>query len=759
MIFRATSFSSISPFQILGYVTISLALSCQSHALAHWPSIELHALSRLGGSIGTNFEVSVAAGVHFEEVDRLTFSTQELLATLVSVSSTPYRDEPSIGTGRFQVSIPATAVEGFIEARVQGRFGLSNSRRFWITKEPWQVEPWRLTSPTNAADLKPNVIRQDRFEPKYRNYYRLDVDSPKTVQLAILTSILDSQAELEVILLGPDGRKVMPLDSGTHNLGWSWKLLQAGPHTLVLNDRLFRGGLDYAYALVWKDFLELESNSLLDRWSVVTSQRPPVTIAPDDRARSKPEPMRPHFTTLSSSNLSPKTLTLRPPCLDAQRIQHSESDYPKNQPCSAQIPALIEGVFDFNLDEDWFEVELAENESIVAEVVSERMGERTDPVMAAYSVSQDEAKNETLKLIVRADDLEVSNDPMSFSSRDPIAIIKATRGGKYRILVRDQQRMSIGMARSRYVLELRKPKPGFQLMTYWAYPGRDRTKAKTVSPTIIENGALALAMRAYRYDGWSGPIEIRVENIPDAFKPKTTLLAAQQSLGHCIFEGTKNAFDVIPNLEVIGSAKIEEQQTERTATSFEYIWGPSETYRAPIVRLVDSLPIAVESRDQLPIKVQLGSDSNSTIARGSNGKIPIKAERTENAKQLVTVRLVDLPSSAKSKDVKIEPDQFEGEVEISIAEATPVGDYVIWAQCETKVTMPTNLQSLDRAKQQLSKLELLQKETPDNEEAEIAAAIKSLNEQISSLQESSKPKSYDIQLPSNQFLIHVVEKQ
>jgi hypothetical protein len=758
MIFRAPLFSSIKAFQILSFIAVCVTLSYPSAIHAHWPSVELHALSRLGGSIGSHFEASVADGVLCEELDKLTFSNSDLIATPIFDSPSPFLDDQPVRTGRFQVSIPDSAVEGFTDIRVTGRFGLSNSRRFWITKEPWQFEPWKPTSSTNASELMPNVVRQDRFEPRFRNYYRLDIDSPKVIHIAILTNALDSQSELDLSLLGPDGRKIASLDSGHLDHVWSWKLLQAGTHTLVLNDRLFRGGNAFSYALLWKDGFESESNQLVDRWDLLVSKRLSARIGQDDSSNLETEQPNQDRTPFLYTNSSPKTLTLRPPNLNVQRIEHREADYSKNQACSVPIPCLIEGVFDVNLDEDWFEVVLGENELVVAEVVSERLGERTDPIVAAYRVSQGDAANEHLAMIVKADDLEVSKDPMSFSSRDPIAIIKASQPGKYRILVRDQQRISNAAERSRYALELRKPQPGFQLMAYWAFPGRDRTKAKAISPTLIQNGALALAVRAYRHDGWIGPIGVRVTNVPEIFQSKTLTLSPNQSIGHCIFDVNDERFESIPSLQVIGTASIDGEKIEQIAYASEYIWGPSETFRAPMVRLVDSIPLAFESRDKLPISIKLGGESSVKIQQGASVNIPIKLVRSENANQTVTVRLVDLPPSTKTKDLKIEADQDSGEVELAIPESMPIGDYFIWAQCETKITMPSNPQSLERAKQELSKLDLLQKESPDSHNDELKSVIKKLSDQVARLQESTKPKSFDVQLPSNQFLIQVVEK-
>ncbi len=747
----------IKYFRIAGY-TIAIAVFGFSIAQAHWPSIELQSLSRLGGSIGTSFEISVVDGVYLDEIDELVFSNSAATASPIYDSPKLLQDSSTkIGTGRFQVTVPASATEGFIDARVKGRFGLSNSRRFWITKEPWQVEPWKPTSPSEPRELKSNIVVQDRFEPRYRNYYRLDVETPKVIHLAILSRVLDSQSELDLSLLGPDGRKVASLDAGQSNPVWSWKIDQTGSYTLVLNDRLFRGGNGFAYAILWKDLIESE-NDLVARWEFLASRRFSHPIIQHDSSNS--EIVQPELLQIpcSSTTICPKILTLRPPASTARRIEHVEVDYPKNQSHKVSIPSLIEGTFDFNLDEDWFEFELVENESIVAEVVSERLGERTDPIIAVYRVTQEVNSNERLEMVIKGDDLEASNDPMSFSSRDSIVMMKASQAGRYRVLVRDQQRVSSSY-RSRYVLELRQPKPGFQLMAYWSYPGRDRVKSKAISPTLIQSGALALAIRAYRHDGWAGSIDVRIQNAPEILGSKEISLAPHQSIGHCIFVGTEKSFDWIPNLQIIGSATIGADRSEQIAHSAEYVWGPSETFRAPIVRLTDSIPFAFESRDKLPIAIKLGGATPTKSPLGTTLKIPVKVDRSDSAKQPVIIRLVDLPPSLKTKDLKIEADQDSGEVELTIPEATPLGQYSIWAQCETKVSMLVNPQSLERAKAALANLERLQKESANSNNDEFKSSIKEVTELVTKLQDSTKPKSFDLQLPSNQLTIQVVEKE
>src|SRR5262245_38730931 len=113
----------------LGVVTCAL-LSLTASVHAQLPTTQLTSIFPPGGKQGTAVEVTVA-GNDMDDIDRLVFDQAGLTAAAKMTTATdlePARAMP----GQFTVTIAGNVPPGVYEARVQGRFGLSNPRPFTV---------------------------------------------------------------------------------------------------------------------------------------------------------------------------------------------------------------------------------------------------------------------------------------------------------------------------------------------------------------------------------------------------------------------------------------------------------------------------------------------------------------------------------------------------------------------------------------------------------------------------------------------------
>ncbi len=716
-------------------------------AAAQQPAIELNALSRLGGQIGTDFDLNILAGSRTDEVDRIEFSHPGIVGQLLSESTAPPFSETALPRyGSFHVSIANDVPPGSYEVRVQGRFGLSNNRVFMVTKEPWS-ETSGGSALASAVNLSLGQMVQDECASRQRKYYNLTLGAQRPIDIRVLTTSLDSRARLLVSLVDTAQRQVASAEViENQDTRLEYLPIESGTHTLIVSDHLFRGGPEYRY-VVQATPIESSSiqTSLVDEWrSQVASLN---TLNANERASYNPP------------RLTVNTATLRMPMVESLPVVHDEAAFPDNHHCPITFPGLVVGRFDSNTDQDWFDFSLEAKTSVAIEVVSDRLGELTDPQLIVYRVEEPATANEKLRQIAIADDIAnaAAND-VRLASRDAIVLITAPESGVYRLMVRDQQRSDRRGKQHGYALELRKPIHDISAVAYLSYPTRDIAKAQNLAPTIVRDGTLALAVAVSRHDGWQGPVEIRVEGLPANVTSTDISLAVDQTNGHLILIAAPDAVASIGSPLVRVRAMIENHAIERNALPVEIVRGPIETHKVPIARLTSKLMLAVEDRDQSPMKIQLGSKEVRTVERGSKLKIPVVIHRSEGGKQPVIVRLRNSPAKTKANDLTVNADASESELELNVPKDAPLGEFTCWAQCESKIKISLNPQALDREQKRLDELQLKRSQLAEDQTKELEAAVAAQQEKIKQLQEQTKQQDFLVQLPSTSTRLRIIDK-
>merc|ERR1711964_644601 len=105
-------------------------LGAASIASADLPSTQLTSIFPMGGKFGSSIDVKCNGG-EMDEATRLVFSHPGIEATAKMGSGNEF--EPAKPTaGQFTVSIAGDVPPGTYEARVVGRYGISNPRSFRV---------------------------------------------------------------------------------------------------------------------------------------------------------------------------------------------------------------------------------------------------------------------------------------------------------------------------------------------------------------------------------------------------------------------------------------------------------------------------------------------------------------------------------------------------------------------------------------------------------------------------------------------------
>ncbi len=591
-------------------------------------------------------------------------------------------------------------------------------------------------------------ILQDECAPRQRKYYHLNVRSQQSVRIRLATSTLDSRARLLVTLVDTLQKQVAMAEViENQDAVIEYYPTQSGTHTLVVSDHLFRGGHEYPYAIQVTP-VENESPTaanFLDEW------RTRVTATNAHESNS--------IVAIPAVQLNPNTATLRMPMIEGPTTIHDELQFGDKKICPIAFPGLIAGRFDINADQDWFEFSLEEKTSVAIEVVSDRLGELTDPQLIVYRIEESATGVEKIHQVAIADDIaNVATNDVRLGSRDAVLQFTAPVSAKYRLLVRDQQRSDRRSNRHRYAVELRAPVPDFSAVAYLAYPARDAAKSECISPTICKNGTLAIAVAVTRYDGWSGSLEAHVDGLPSRVSAGRLFLEANQTNGHMILVASSDVDACLNPIFIRVAATTQEPLIARSAKPIELTWGAIDTQKTPVARITSALVLAVEDRDEVPLTVKLGMSDTVRVERGTKLRVPVVCHREEGGKQAIVVRLRNTPPKTKAEDVTINAEQNEGEMEINVPPDAPLGEYTCWAQCETKLKLRPNIQSLERSQKRLAELELSKGKIVEDQRVEFEAAIVAQQEKIKQLRESTKLQDFAVQIPSTSMRLRIVEK-
>ncbi len=652
-----------SPFVLVGLVFINLPIS---HCSAQFGAPELQALAQLGAMVG-----------------------QPLPPTANSVGQNLAGTRFELSDYGFQAdSIPADADPGIYQVRALGPHGLSNSRSFLVTSEPWSIVAAN-ESEVNPSVIAPGTVWQDECPERGRNYYRIKVRQDQKLTLKTFAYSLDSRARLVVSLLNSD-RTTLGSVSATNDCDANM-ILDLQPnieYTLIVHDHLFRGGADYRYALMLSTMPTdaLDEIGFVERWK---------NMARQVRNNSN-EPLLP------SSPWHPRAALLRSPS-DAAIQVHDETRFAENKPMPIVWPAIVSGRWDANDDLDIFDIECEAKTDVSVEVVSQRLGEWTDGLLVVSRLENSGQPTEKVSRIVENDDgPAIGNAEMRFLAKDPIVTFQTTEKGTYRLQVRSQQRLDKTKPAPRYALEIRKPNPGFVLGAHFSHPTLALDQSRTLSPTLCAGGAAMISVHAMRFDNFNEPIEVSLQGLSPGVRGGSCVIAKDQNVATLNLWNfgpptNPNASPKIDRLEIVGTVEIGQQSITMPATALEVTWNAIDTYRSPIAKWLRSFNAIKLETTVCPITLELGPkelDARFPIRmdamRGQTLKIPVRVTRRTGGEGTITVRLHHGPPKATMAEFKIDAKASEGVLELVVPKDAPVGEYMLGALGETAVTIPNS---------------------------------------------------------------------
>ncbi|HEX4611258.1 MAG TPA: hypothetical protein VH092_23905, partial [Urbifossiella sp.] len=214
-------------------------LALTAAARADLPSPRLDRLAPLGAAAGSTVEVEVA-GADMEDAAKLLFDHP-------GITAEPIKDK------RFKVTVAGNVPPGTHDARVVGRYGITNPRLFAVSTglaELAEKEP--NDDPGLAQPVPVNAVVNGTSDQGKEDVFRVTARKGQRVVVECFAQRLDSQLDASLTVSAADGRPVASNgDYAGRDPLVEFVAPADGDFLVTLNDLSFRGG--HPYRLVVSD--------------------------------------------------------------------------------------------------------------------------------------------------------------------------------------------------------------------------------------------------------------------------------------------------------------------------------------------------------------------------------------------------------------------------------------------------------------------------------------------------------------------------
>ncbi|WP_148080295.1 hypothetical protein [Roseimaritima ulvae] len=715
-------------------------------ALAQVPVTQMTAISRQAGQAGTSLELRLETGQFLTEVDRLVFSHPLIQASVLHAPALPFDIHPPMDQGRFSVTIDAAVPPGIYEAWAVGAYGVSNPLPFLVSDAPVVAVGNQHAAADQAVELVPGQWVQARCQAEQVHHYKLDLQAGQHLHVHSLAQTLDSRALLQLRLFSPDGACVLdavPIDGADPRCDYASEV--EGTYVLQVSDFLFRGGSPYTYLLsatVTPEATPPARPALLETLAQLRRFGQPGKPLPAEL----PQPQG-----VAAASLPTLPEGLKP-------LVHDEQATPDTQPLPIPLPGLVQGKFlTDRIDEDAFRFQASQGARIAIEVISQRLGQATDPMILVFD-SPAESSEKSPKLLAQNDDLPaVGTAAVRSVPRDSGVLFTAPHDGEFVVRVRDQFNARPADAPVQYLLSVAPATPGFELFAYVPHGSNNDAQSQPTGLGLSPGGTTAIEVFAVRQQGFNGPIDVAIKNLPTGVVCQGGRIAASQNRTTLLLSADINTIRTLHTLQIEGAAADLPAPGNVKRAYAATIASAAHGHRNVVGhRLTSALMLDILDHPMWPTDISVSAAAEGMrMARGGKLRLPVQVTRDEEAPQPVIFRGRNLPANTSLPDFTLAADQAAGHVEFRIAPKAATGTFDFWIQAETTLTYPGNQQRKQLASDYLQRLRRIQELDPQREG--LKAAIDKAAERLKQVQEQTKPLKRKVFLPLESFRVEIVE--
>lgn len=579
---------------IAGFMA-AMVLSCLSGA-AHAQTVGLPAPRLLttmpmGGQAGTSFPVTIS-GQSLDENIELTFSDNRITAV-------PDKDANGhVKLNSFLVTIAPETPAGVYEARAMTRLGLSSSRAFSVGTLPEVIRKTANTLLETAMKLDVGTICNAYTSAKGVDYYTFTCDQKTHIVVECAARGIDSKLRPVLTIADANGRD-LAVDRRQGLLDFT--LPQAGQYCIKVHGLTYEGGPEAFYRLALQ------------------------SIPASATAQMQP------------STQKVNAISLPPAVSLAARATENEPNNRGEEAQKITLPCDVAGAFFPAADVDTYEFEAKKGDVWWVEVVSERFGLGTDPfVLVQQVVKTDSAEN--LVDVAEFNDIpsavkistgaySYNGSPYDVGTADVSGKIEIKADGVYRLQIRDSFGGTRRDPRCIYRLIVRKATPDFALAT-WALHMELRNgdrSALSKPMTLRKGGTMIYEVVAVRKDGFDGPIQISMADLPPGVRATGLTIPSGKSTGTLLITADENAETAFSVARILGTAEVDGALLVREGRLASMCWPVRDGWQeTPNPRLMGETTVSVTGNEAAPLTIAPASHDVIVAQPDSQLTIPLK---------------------------------------------------------------------------------------------------------------------------------------
>lgn len=431
---------------------------------------------------------------------------------------------------RLTFELAPNAALGNREVRVITAGGMSNPLFFQVgsfrevseTESPENKNVNNLTPDAVVGDKLPVVINGqimpgdvDRFSFKAKKGMKLVIAASVRALIPYLADAVPGWFQAVMSLHDAQGKELTYADS----LGFRqdpviyYEVPKDGEYFIQIWDSIYRGREDFVYRIAMGELPFITSIFPLGGRAgtkvevELTGWNLPVDKVSIDATYDRKRPIR-SFSVRNGDLVSNRIN------VPIDMITETMEKEPNDKPDKAQevpVPIIINGRIDRRDDIDTFRIEGHASEHIIAEVFARRLGSPLDSLVRLLDAEGKE--------VAVSDDYEDKGTPLLTHHADSRLSATLPATGTYYLRIAEAQRR--GGPDYGYRMYVRQPRPDFEL--------------RVVPCSVVARpGACAvLTVHAIRRDGFTGEIQLGLEEAPPGFSIQGGVIPANQDKIRC----------------------------------------------------------------------------------------------------------------------------------------------------------------------------------------------------------------------------------
>lgn len=684
-------------------------LACSFSARAELPVTRLLTVFPPGGQAGSQVEVAVT-GADMEDATELHFSQGGIVAKQKMVG-----DKPE--AGKFLVNIAGDVPVGVYEARLVGRFGISNPRAFVVGDVAEILEKPGNNSVVTAAEISLGTIVNAHAEPNAEDCFKFAAKKGQRVLIECVSRAIDSRMEPSMIVSDAAGHE---LDRTRGGRLLDFVAPGDGQYVIAVHDFVFGGGPEHFYRL------SLRAGPYIDyvfppagvagsksKYTLFGRNLPGGTAGKQKSVDGKPleeltveieMPADASAMRIPAGNgfgpaaaaLDAIEYRLRTPLGSSNAVligfargRIVEETAPNDKPAEASkviVPCEYVGRFFPHGDRDWITFDAKKGDIYWIEVFSHRLGLPTAPFLVIQKVSKDGQATDVQELYET--DANIGGTEFKTSTRDPAYKFEAKEDAAYRVMVRDLFNESQNNPALVYRLSIRKADPDFRLAALPQSPPAPNADAKQLginSAFLLKGGTTAVKVLAFRRDGFAEEIQVEAEGLPAGVMSSGVKIPVGSNAGTLVLTAAEDAAAWAGAIKIVGKAKVGEAVVKREARGGSLIW-PVADPAAEVVRsrMMGDFALAVSRDEPTPLVIAAGEGKVWESSVGGKLRIPVKVARRGQFNSPLKLKAVGVAALNAMKELDIGSTTTEAALEIDLAQIklTP-GSYSFYLQTQS----------------------------------------------------------------------------